>query len=109
MGLGPETLTHLKWLPVLVGGGSGGGRAIFCVPAQEERARQLLLKPLLGPQDSECQGPKTAPPRPQPQALPGLFWKLLDEARLAPWADVILWEWQGQSGYPFQATYGSSV
>lgn len=41
---------------------------------------------------------------PQPQALPGLFWKLLNEARLAPWADVILWEQQGQSGHPFQVT-----
>lgn len=47
-----QVLVHtFKWLPVLVGGGCGGGRAIFCVP--------------------------------------GLFWKLLDEARLAPWADVI--------------------
>lgn len=44
-GLGPGTRTHLKWLPVLVGGGRGGGRAVFCVPAQEERAFQLLLKP----------------------------------------------------------------
>lgn len=33
-GLG--TLTHLKWLPVLVGGGCGGGRAVFCVPGERE-------------------------------------------------------------------------
>lgn len=33
-GLG--TLTHLKWLPILVGGGCGGGRAVFCVPGERE-------------------------------------------------------------------------
>lgn len=53
-----QVLVHtLKWLPVLVSGGCGGGRSVFCVP--------------------------------------GLFWKLLNEARLAPWADVILWGRQG--------------
>lgn len=72
------------------------------------RGRKSLSAAAKAPTGSSGQGMPRSP-CPQPQVLPGLFWKLLNEARLAPWADVILWERQGQSGHPFQVTCGSSV